>query len=156
MAPISQLYSNIINSDLRVSPFRRELDYGTLGADQLLLHQRSLFLGGFRSALSGNRLFLNFAVSGIHRIPLIARYRGISKEPEKREQSHPENPSLSKPVYLLASVSGVVLLGWRWWVLNYGRGLGRNVFIMANIAIPAGVILCFYRLNGVLVWSIVR
>ena len=89
------------------------------------------------------------------RLPLVASNGSVRNEGNESDQSYPKGFSPPKPLYLLSSSLGVIILGLGWWYLNYSDGPGGNiVFILANVAIPGGVILCLYGFNGLLIWSL--
>jgi hypothetical protein len=55
----------------------------------------------------------------------------------------------------LASLLGILALTLGFWLLMYSDSPGGNVaFILANAAIPEGVILCLYRFDEWLKWSV--
>jgi len=56
---------------------------------------------------------------------------------------------------LAKSIFGVGLFGFGWWKLRFSSNPGGWLsFVLANICIPIGAILCWYGFNGILTWSV--
>jgi hypothetical protein len=91
----------------------------------------------------------------LHFIPLVSGYYGIDQYDQEHAEGNPSTSRFPKPIYLVTSSAGIIILGAGWWVLVYSNAMGgRTIFRLANAAIPISAILCLYGFNGMLIWSV--
>ena len=98
--------------------------------------------------------FSGFISGSNHFLPLITSNNGISQDNKKSTERDPSASRFPEPLYLLASIGGIVVFGYGWLTLRYSAGGSSIIFWLANAAIPIGVILCLYGFNGLLRLSV--